>query len=84
MRVCSRFKHEPRCCSKFRQTRRSMQPMCTTLANAATPYGEILSAARRDGPDFVRRCVTRRSFGITKFLSSRLAAHKIWSRRGHV
>jgi len=54
------------------------------LANAATPYGEILSAARRDGLDFVRRCVTRRSFAISKFLSSRLAAHKIGLRRGHV
>jgi len=48
----SRFKREPRCCSKFRQTQRSMQPIGTTLANAQVTYGEILSAARSDGIDF--------------------------------
>jgi len=28
--------------------------MCTTLAKAATPYGEILGEARRDDADFAQ------------------------------
>jgi len=53
-----------------------MQPMRTTLANAATTHGEILGAARRDGADFSRHCVARRSFAIANLSSRALPREK--------
>src|SRR5690606_17393072 len=52
------------------------------LASSVTQIGAICRATRRAGPLFVRDCVIRRSFGATKFLSSRLAPRKKWLRRG--
>jgi hypothetical protein len=51
------------------------------LANPATPAGALSSATRRDGAIFPHGCVTRRLFGMTKLLSSRLAMRKNGRRR---
>src|SRR5690606_39784561 len=48
------------------------------------PHGAICRATLRAGPVFARRCVPRRSFGITKLHSSRLASRKNRLRRGRV
>jgi len=54
------------------------------LPSSATPHGAICRATRGAGPVFARRCVPRRSFGMTKLHSSRLASRKNRLRRGRV
>ena len=70
------FHREPRCREKWSPVRRRAQIMVIPLSSPATTAGAISRATRRAGPVFVRGCVTRRLFGITKSRSSRLASHK--------
>ena len=56
--------------------------MVAPLPSSTTQHGAICRATRRAGPVFARGCVIRRSFGITKSLSSCLAPRKNWLRRG--
>ena len=86
-RVDEPFRREPRCCEKWRQVRRRTQVMASAgrvipLPSPTTTAGAISRATLRAGPVFTRCGVIRRSFGMTKLLSSCLASRKNRRRRG--
>src|SRR5690606_40160603 len=76
------FRREPRCSEKWRQVRRRTQVMVIPLPSPTTTAGAISRATLRAGPVFARCGVIRRSFGMTKSLSSCLASRKNRLRRG--
>ena len=56
--------------------------MVIPLPSPATPHGGICRATRRDGARLAQHGVARRSFGMTKLLSSFLVLRQTGLRRG--
>jgi|GEM_PF-5201425 len=83
-RVCFRFKREPRCCSKFRQTRRSAQPRVNPWQAVQQRMAKFWAQPEGTGQIFRAAALFVVHLQLANLSPHALPRRKICLRRGHV